>query len=67
LTSLRLDALNSVGRNNVFVKNHFVINFNSQLCTNVAEDLRDQVVAGDGIGGIVEIENNKDCTRGATQ
>ena len=62
LTSLGLDALNAVGNKEVLFQNDFLINSNSQLCTCLAEDLRDQVLSGEGIGGTVEIENNKDCS-----
>ena len=62
LTSLGLDALNSVGNTNVWFQDDFLIISNSKLCTYLAVDLKDQVLAGEGIGGIVEIDNNKDCS-----
>ena len=62
LTSLGLDALDSVGNNTVWYRNDFLISANPELCTYLAEDLRDQVRAGEGIGGRVEIRANKDCS-----
>ena len=63
LTSLGLDALHSVGNKNAWYRNTFLISANHALCTYLAEDLRDQVRAGTGIGGTVEIRNNKACPR----
>ncbi len=37
------------------------IKFNHELCRYLAEDLRDQVLAGDGIGGSINISPNKNC------
>ncbi len=54
LTSLGLDNLDYVG-------SYFEIELNPELCTNLAEDLRDQVIAGSGIGGDITIEDNKVC------
>jgi hypothetical protein len=56
LTSLGLDSLCSVG-------DLFRIFGNYNLCTNLAEDLRDQVLAcpSGGIGGAVDISDNKSC------
>ena len=34
---------------------------NHQLCTSLAEDLRDQVLDAGGIGGSIDIYDNKDC------
>jgi len=56
LTSLGLPILCSVN-------NDFNINSNTNLCENLAEDLRDQVLAcsGGGIGGTIYIFANKIC------
>jgi hypothetical protein len=55
LTSLGMDAL-------ARVNGDFEITNNTSLCTTMAEALRDQVVAGDGIDGTVTIEGNMDCS-----
>ncbi len=55
LTSLGLAALQYVGSD-------FLVKYNSMLCRSLAEELRDQVLAGAGIGGEVTIIGNKDCT-----
>jgi len=39
----------------------FVIEDNDELCTYLAEDLRDQVQDGGGIGGNIDISGNKSC------
>jgi len=44
------------------VSNHFIIQNNPDLCTYLAEALEDQVVAGGGIGGDIDISGNKDCS-----
>lgn len=54
LTSLGLDSL-------CFVKGDFNITYNRYLCTYLVEDLRDQVIACQGIGGAVNIQGNKAC------
>ena len=54
LTSLGLGSLCSVN-------NNFYITDNINLCENLAEDLRDQVVACGGIAGTINIYNNKTC------
>jgi len=55
LTALDLDTLDNIRR-------EFEISDNNELCTYLAEDLRDQVQAGDGIGDDITIEGNKDCS-----
>jgi hypothetical protein len=40
---------------------HFFIRENIELCTSLAEELRDQVLSGGGIGGEIEIRDNKTC------
>jgi len=50
--------LYSVGRD-------FFIRNNSELCTHFAEDLRDQVLTGDGIGGDIYISHNLECDPGS--
>jgi hypothetical protein len=55
LKSLGMAALQNVG-------SHFLIYSNPMLCSFFAEELRDQVLSGGGIGGQIEIEGNKDCT-----
>ena len=47
-------SLNSIGED-------LTISNNAELCTNIAEELRDQVQANEGIGGEVSIYGNKDC------
>ena len=54
LTYLNLYSLNLVGA-------YFGIYKNVKLCTYLAEALRDQVLAGGGIGGIISIYGNKEC------
>jgi hypothetical protein len=54
LITLNMDSLN-------FVFANFQISRNIELCSYLAEDLRDQVMAGGGIGGSIEIADNKNC------
>lgn len=54
LTSLVLNSLHFVG-------NNFYIAENINLCTSLAEELRDQVLSGGGIGGEIVIRDNKIC------
>ena len=54
LTRLGLDGLRYVG-------NNFKISENNELCTDLAETLKDQVLAGNGIGGEIDIAGNMDC------
>ncbi len=54
LTSLGMTGLQKVG-------DYFGINSNPLLCTSLAYQLRNQVLAGGGIGGNVDIEGNKNC------
>jgi hypothetical protein len=44
------------------IDGYFSIKNNVLLCNFLVEELRDQVLAGGGIGGGVYIKNNKDCT-----
>jgi hypothetical protein len=44
------------------VDERFGIYNNSTLCKSLTEELRDQVLAGEGIGGEIHIYGNKDCT-----
>jgi len=44
------------------VDGDFRIYYNLLLCTSLAKELRDQVLAGGGIGGIRIISGNKNCT-----
>jgi len=55
LSSLTMESLESVGED-------FTIHDNFNLCTYLAEDLRNQVIAGGGIGGEINISGNKDCS-----
>jgi hypothetical protein len=55
LTSLGMASLQAVDED-------FRIYGNSLLCTSLVEELKDQVVAGGGIGGRITISGNKDCT-----
>jgi hypothetical protein len=55
LTALGMTGLQRVG-------DDFSIVSNSSLCGSLAEDLRDQVLAGGGIGGTRTISGNKECT-----
>jgi hypothetical protein len=55
LTSLEMTGLQRVDED-------FSIYSNLLLCTSLAEELMNQVLAGGGIGGDVSISNNKDCT-----
>ena len=54
LTSLGLDSL-------VCVLDDFEITDNPGLCSSLARALRDQVLAGEGIGDKIIIEGNKFC------
>jgi len=55
LTSLEgVDKLKSVG-------SELEINNNDELCTSLAEALRDQLLDGGGIGGLITILDNNDC------
>jgi hypothetical protein len=57
------DALTSLGMNNLQkVGSDFEIFDNPMLCGSLAEELMNQVLAGGGIGGMRNIEGNKDCT-----
>lgn len=63
LATLGLDSLNSVGHvAGIGVTNNFHFSENPELCTSLAEDLKNQVEAGDGVGGDIHIINNKDCS-----
>ncbi len=55
LTNLGLSSLN-------FVSDDFIIQENSELCNDLAEALEVQVQDGSGIGGTIEISDNKDCS-----
>jgi hypothetical protein len=55
LTSLGMAGLQKIGGN-------FIIFSNPLLCNSLAEGLRDQVLAREGIGGCKSIHDNKDCT-----
>jgi hypothetical protein len=55
LTSLGMTGLQNVGDN-------FRISYNPMLCSSLAEELMNQVLAGGGIGGDRTISGNKDCT-----
>jgi hypothetical protein len=55
LTSLGMNALLSVGGN-------YNITDNPILCTSLAEELMNRVLATGGIGGEIFIERNKNCT-----
>jgi hypothetical protein len=55
LTALGMDALQRVD-------NQLEITNNPRLCTSLAEELMNQVIAGGGIGGDVNINGNKNCT-----
>ncbi len=55
LTALGMSGLQRVDRD-------FVIEDNPLLCTSLAEELMNQVLAGGGIGGTIYISNNKECT-----
>jgi len=54
LISLGLDNLSAV-------RGNFSIYYNFGLCTYLAEELKDQVLAREGIGGEISIYGNKDC------
>ena len=59
-----LENLTSVGGNlQISVDDRFLIYDNTNLCENLAEDLRDQVIAcpRGGIVGSILIEDNKTC------
>jgi len=57
------DALKNLGMDSLdYVGDDFGIDANPELCTYLAEGLRDQVLAGGGIGGWIDISGNKDCT-----
>lgn len=53
LTSFDLSSLSFVGRD-------FEISYNYELPTSTAEALREQVLSKEGIGGSIEISNNKE-------
>ncbi len=55
LTVLGMTGLQKTGE-------YFWINYNDSLCTSLAEELMNQVLAGGGIGGERSIEGNKDCS-----
>jgi hypothetical protein len=55
LTSLGMTGLQRVDGD-------FEISSNVLLCTSLAEELMNQVIAGGGIGGAVDIHGNKECT-----
>ncbi len=55
LTSLGMTGLQRIG-------SWFDIYNNPMLCTFLAEELMNQVLTGEGIGGERRIEGNKDCT-----
>ncbi len=55
LTSLEMTGLQRVD-------GYFEIYYNPLLCTSLAEDLMNQVLAGGGIGGTRSIHDNKECT-----
>jgi hypothetical protein len=55
LTSLGMTGLQNVGDN-------FRISYNPMLCSSLAEELMNQVLAGGGIGEEKRIEGNKVCT-----
>ena len=55
LTSLEMAGLQRVDGD-------FSISYNPLLCTSLAEELRDQVLAGGGIGGTRTINGNKTCS-----
>ncbi len=55
LTSLGMTGLQKVGSD-------FKIYDNPMLCNSLAEELMNQVLAGVGIGGVLTISGNKDCT-----
>jgi hypothetical protein len=55
LTSLGMTGLQKIGSD-------LLIKDNPMLCTSLAEELMNQVLAGGGIGGEVTISGNKDCT-----
>ena len=63
LRSLGFDSLFSVGNDLSRDSNHFNINSNLELCNYHAEDLRDQVLNGAGIGGEITIQDNRDCSK----
>ena len=44
------------------IDGNFSIHYNLLLCTSLAEELRDQVLAVGGIGGTRTIRDNKTCT-----
>ncbi len=44
------------------VNGEFSISYNPLLCTSLAEELMNQVLAGEGIGGTIDISGNKACT-----
>jgi len=57
------DALKTLGMDSLdYVGDDFGIGANPELCTYLAEELGDQVLAGGGIGGWIDIHGNKDCT-----
>jgi hypothetical protein len=55
LTTLGMASLQKVGSD-------FKIYDNPMLCNSLAEELMNQVLAADGIGGEIFIERNKECT-----
>jgi hypothetical protein len=55
LTSLGMTGLQKIG-------GYFDISYNPLLCKSLAEELRDQVHAREGIGGLITIEGNKVCS-----
>jgi hypothetical protein len=58
----RNDALTSLGMTGLQrVDGDFEVTDNQQLCTSLAEELMNQVLAGGGIGGEMNIEGNKTC------
>jgi len=61
LISLGLSDLSKVTKSHAFW-GAFCINDNPSLCKNLAEELRDQVFAREGINGEVSISGNMDCT-----
>ena len=61
LLILGSDSLTSLeGLENItFISEDLTIRDNHQLCTSLAEALRDQVLDAGGIGGSIDIHDNK--------
>ncbi len=54
-------SLTSLSLSNLCIAGRFSIKSNYELCTDLAEDLRNQVQACDGIADYIRISDNKTC------